>query len=205
MISCEQCQEKLVAIFDNESCDGNEELTNAHLKDCSVCRAFREDMVRIRKQFTSAAVPYSPNAAKKQLMQTVRADSLRRENRFDDNRSKHRRLLLRLPRAAWITGLAGLLFLVVSLLACYTLGKEVSDLRGRLETSRQELAAVRHEMAVAQAAKQLEEDRDREQKAISALYFRMRELEERFDRYSSPRTTFLPAEQNRRSDNSGDM
>ena len=205
MISCEQCQKKLVAIFDNEGCDGDEKLTNAHLKDCPACRAFREDMVRIRKRFISAAVPNLPKAVEKELMQTDQTNSLRRENRLDDNRSKHRPVLLRLPRAAWITGLAGMLLLVVSLLACYTLGREVSDLRGRLETSRQELTAVRHDMAVAQAAKQLEEDREKEQKAISALYFRMRELEERFDRYSSPRTTFLPAEQNRRSDNSGDM
>ena len=199
MISCEQCQKKLVVIFDNEGCDGDEELTNAHLKDCSSCRAFREDMVRLRQQFTSAVVPGLPKAAEKQLMQIIRADSLRRENR-----SKHQPLLLRRPRVAWIAGLAGLL-LVVSWLACYTLVKKVSDLKCRLETSRQELAAVRHDLAVAQAAKQLEEDREREQKAISALYFRMREIEERFDRYSSPRTTFLPAEQNARSNRSGDL
>ena len=205
MISCEECQKKMVAILDNEGCDGDEELTNAHLKDCPACQAFREDMARIRKRFISAAVPYSTKAAGKQLMQIVRADSLRRENRLDDNESKCRPVLLRLPRAAWITGLAGLLLLVVSWLACYTLGKEVSDLRGRLETSRRELAAVRQDMAVAQAAKQLEESREKEQKAISALYFRMRELEERFDRYSSPRTTFLPAQQNRSSGRSGDM
>jgi hypothetical protein len=196
MISCEQCQKKLVAILDNEGCDGDEELTNAHLKDCPACRAFREDMVRIRKRFTSAAVPYSSKAAGKQLMQIVRADSLRRENRLDDNDSKRRSVLLRLPRAAWITGLAGLLLLIVSLLTCYSLANKVSDLKGRLQTSQQELTAVRQDMAVAQAAKQLEDDREKEQKAISALYFRMRELEERFDRYSSAGTTFLPAEQN---------
>jgi hypothetical protein len=162
-------------------------------------------MVRIRKRFTSAAVPYSSKAAGKQFMQVVRADSLRRENRLDDDRSKHRPVLLRLPRAAWITGLAGLLLLIVSLLTCYSLANKVSDLKGRLQTSQQELTAVRQDMAVAQAAKQLEDDREKEQKAISALYFRMRELEERFDRYSSPRTTFLPAEQNARSGRSGDM
>jgi len=205
MISCEQCQKKMVAILDNEGCDGDEELTNAHLKDCPACRAFRKDMVRIRKRFISAAVPYSSEAAKKQFMQVVRADSLRRENRLDNNRSKRRPVLFRLPRAAWIAGLAGLLLLIASLLTCYSLGKQVSDLRGRLQTSQQELAAVRHDQTVAQAAKQLEDDREKEQKAISALYFRMRELEERFDRYSSPRTTFLPAQQNRSSDRSGDM
>jgi hypothetical protein len=205
MISCEECQNKLVAVFDNEGSESDEELTNAHLEDCPACRAFREDMVRIRKRFISAAVPYSSKAAKKQLMQVVHAYSLQSNNRLDDNESKRRLLLLHLPRAAWIAGLAGLLLLVVSWLACYMLTKKVSDLKGRLETSRQELAAVRQDMAVAQAAKQLEDDREKEQKAISALYFRMRELEERIDRYSSPRTTFLPAEQNARSNRSGDM
>ena len=205
MISCEQCQKKLVAIFDNEGCDGDEKLTNAHLKDCPACRAFREDMVRFRKRFTSVAVPNLPKAVEKQLMQAVQADSLQKGNRLDDNRPKHRRLLLRRPRAAWIAGMAALFLIGASWLACYTLCKEVSDLRGRLETSRQELAAVRHDLAVAQAAKQLEENREKEQKAISALYFRMRELEERFDRYYSPRTTFLPVEQNARSNRPGDM
>ena len=205
MISCEECQKKLVAIFDNEGCDGDEELTNTHLRDCPACRTFREDIARIRERFISAAVPGLPKAAEKQLMQIVRADSLQRENRHHDNRPKRRPLLLQLPRAIWIAGLAGLLLLVASLLTCYSLANMVTDLRGRLETSRQELDAVRHDLTVAQAAKQLEEKREREQKAISALYFRMRELEERFDRYSSPRTTFLPAEQNVHSDRPGDM
>jgi uncharacterized protein YhaN len=205
MISCEQCQKKLVAIYDNEDCKGDVELTNDHMKDCPACRAFREDMVRIRKRFVSAAVPGLPKAVEKELTQTVRAESLCGENRHYDNELKHRPLLLRLPRVAWIAGLAGLFLLIVSWLACYTLSKEVSDLRGRLETSGQELAAIRHDLAVTQAAKQLEERREKEQKAISALYFRMRELEERFDRYSPPRTTFLPAQQKRSSDRPGDM
>ncbi len=199
MISCEQCQKKLVAIYDNEDCKGDVELTNAHLKDCPACRAFREDMVRIRKRFVSTTVPSLSKNVEKQLIQTVRVDSLRGENRHHANELKHRPVLLRLPKIAWITGIAGLFLLIVSWLACFTLVKEVSNLRDRLETSRQELAAVRQDLAVAQATMQLEEDREREQKAISALYFRMRELEDRFDLYSSPRTTFLPAQQNRLS------
>jgi len=197
MISCEQCREKLVAIYDNEDCKGDAELANDHLKDCPACREFREDMVRIRKRFVSADVPGLPKAVEKQLIQTVRADSLRRENQRHDNRSKHQPLLLRLPNVAWIAGLAGLFLLIVSWMACYQLSKEVSGLRDRLEVSGQELAAVRKNLAVAQAAKQLEENRDREQKAITALYLRMAELESRFQQYSSPRTTFLEKESNR--------
>jgi hypothetical protein len=45
---------------------------------------------------------------------------------------------------------------------------------------------------VARAEEQLKEDRQREQRAITALYLRMAELEERVGRSSSPRVTFLP-------------
>lgn len=205
MISCEQCQKKLVAIYDNEDCKGDVELTNCHLKDCPACRAFREDMISIRKRFVSAAKPCLSKNVETQLIQTVRADSLHKENRYYNSELKHQPVLLRLPRAVWISGLAGLFLLIVSWLACFTLSKEVSELRDRLEVSGQKLAAIRHDLAVAQASKQLEESREKEQKAISALYFRMRELEERFDQYSSLETTFLPAQQNRRSDRSGGM
>jgi hypothetical protein len=205
MISCEECQKKLVAVFDNEGCEGDEELTKAHLRDCPACRAFREDMVKLRQRFASVDVPTLPRMMGKELVQVVQAHSLQRENRLGDNRAQNPLLLLRFPRLARAAGLAALFLITVSLLACYTLGKEVSDLRGRLEASQRELAAVRHDLVVAQATKKREEDSQKEQKAISALYFRMQELEDRFDRFSSPRTTFLPAERNRPSGAYGDM
>jgi uncharacterized protein YhaN len=199
MISCEECQKKLVAVFDNEGCEGDEELTKAHLRDCPACRAFREDMVRLRQRFGSVDVPDLPRMMGEELMQVVQADFLRRENRLGGNLSQNLPLFLRFPRLAWAAGLAALFLIIVSLLACYMLTQKVSDLRGRLEASQRELAAARHDLVVAQATKKREEDRQREQKAISALYFRMQELEDRFDRFSSPRETFLPAERNRRS------
>jgi hypothetical protein len=205
MISCEECQKKLVAVFDNEGCEGDEELTKAHLRDCPACRAFREDMARLRRLFGSVDVPALPRMMGKELVQVIQADSLQRENRPGDNRAKKPPLLFRFPRLAWTAGLAALFLIIVSLLACYMLSQKVSDLRGRLEASQRQLAAVRHDLVVAQATKKREEDRQKEQKAISALYFRMQELEERFNRFSSPRTTFLPAEQNRRSGAHGNM
>ena len=205
MISCEQCQKKLVAIYDNEGGKGDVELANDHLKDCPACRVFRDDMVGLRQQFTSVEVPGFSKSVDNELMQVIRTDSLRRENRLNNDRSKQRPLLLRLPRVAWISGLAGLFLLIVSWLACFTLVKEVSDLRGRLEASGQELTTVRQELAVTKAAKQLEESRDKEQKAITALYLRMAELESRVERYSSPRTTFLQTESYRFPDRQGDM
>ena len=81
---------------------------------------------------------------------------------------------------------------------CYSLARAVADVRGRLQAANQDLAVVR-------AEKQIEEDRQKEQKVITALYLRMAELESRVERYSSPRTTFLPAQQNRSSGRSGDM
>jgi len=67
------------------------------------------------------------------------------------------------------------------------------------------LALAQQDLAVARAEKQLEEDRQREQKAITALYLRMAELEERVDRFSSPRTAFFPTERNGLSDRRSDL
>lgn len=194
MISCEECQKKMVAVFDNEGCEGDEELTKAHLKDCPACQTFREDMLKLRQQFTSVKVPTIPKTVEKELMQVVRTDSLRPDNRLDDNRAQNLPLLLRFPRLVRAAGLAASFLIIVSLLTCYMLTKKVSDLNDRLEASGQELATVRQELAVAKAAKELEENRDREQKAITALYLRMAELESRFEKYSSPRNAFFQTE-----------
>jgi uncharacterized protein HemX len=190
MISCEECQKKLVAVFDNEDCKGDKQLIDAHLRDCPACRAFREDIIKLRQQFVSIDVPDLPGI-QKELMQVIQADSLQWEKKPGDNRAKNLPLLLRFPRLAWAAGWAALFFIIVSWLACYMLTQKVSDLNVRLEASRQELAAVRHDLVVAQAAKKHEEDRQREQKAITALYLRMAELESRFEQYSSPRNAFL--------------
>lgn len=194
MISCEQCQKKLAAIYDNEGCKEDVELTNAHLKDCPSCRAFQEDMVKLRQRFTSIAVPGLPKTVEKELMQTVRGDSLRSPNQYYDDGLKYRSALFRMSPVVRMAGLAGLLLLIISWLACFVLAGEVSNLRGRLETSRQELAAANQELAVARAEKQLEENREREQKAITALYLRMAELESRFEKYSSPRNAYFQTE-----------
>jgi hypothetical protein len=205
MISCEECQKKLVAVFDNEGCEGDEELTKAHFKDCPACRAFREDMIRLRRRFASVNVPALPRKIEKELVQVIKADSLWWENRPGDNRAKNSPLLLRFPRLARTAGLVALFLIIVSLLACYMLTQKASDLKGRLEASRQELTTVRHDLVIAQAARKNEEDRQKEQKAISALYFRMQELEDRFDRFSSTRTTFFSAERRWPSGAYGDV
>jgi anti-sigma factor RsiW len=199
MISCDECQEKIVAVFDNEGSQGDRELTSAHLRDCPECRAFHQEMVKVRQLYSVATAARALVTIGKDFMQTVEADAVRSSN---VSREKHRtgRALFfgKLPRLAWACGVAALFLIAASWLVCFILAREVGDLRQELDTARQEVAA-------AQAERQLREAQEREQKAIAALFFRMQELEERVDRFSSPRTTFLPAEQNGLSNGPGQM
>lgn len=199
MISCDEYQIKMVAVLDNEGSEEDERLLSVHLKDCPECRAFYDGMVSARQLFSIATATKATVKIGQDFLRTVEADALRSKKLSGKKPLRSRPLFWhKLPRVAWAGGLAAALLVIVSWLACYSLTKEVADLRGQLQAAQQHLA-------VAQEEKQLEEDRQREQKAITALYLRMAELEERFNWYSSPRTTFLPAEQNRRSDRPGDM
>jgi len=205
MISCDECQKKLVAAFDNEAGKEDEQLISSHLKDCRECRAFYQDMVRLRQQFVSVPMPSLSPAVGQELMRIAQADPLRSNRRGRDKNRSRQPLLLRFPRLIWAGGLAAALLVVSSWLACYALTKRVTDLKQQLQTSRQELAVAQQDLAVARAEKQREEDRQREQKAITALYLRMAELEERVERFSSPRTTFLPTELNELSSRQSDL
>jgi len=205
MISCDECQKKLVAAFDNEAGKEDDQLISSHLIDCCECRAFYQDMVRIRQQFVSVTVPTLSAAVGQELMRIAQADSLRSNRRGHDKNRSREPLLLRFPRLTWASGLAAALLVVSSLLACYALTKRVVYLKQQLQTSRQELAVVQQDLAVARAEDKREEARQREQRAITALYLRMAELEERVDRFSSPRTTFLPTQLNELSSKQSDL
>jgi len=187
MISCDECQKKLVAVFDNEASEAEHKLISAHLKDCSQCRAFYEDMVRIRQQFVSVNVSTLPAAVEQELMRVAEADCLSSGASRSKKRPIREPVWLRFPRLAWACSIAALLIIALSALVCFILGREVVDLRG-------ELAVARQDLVVARAEEQREDDRQREQRAITALYLRMAELEERVERFSSPRMTFLPTQ-----------
>ena len=191
MISCDECQKKLVAAFDNEASKEDDQLISSHLKDCCECRAFYQDMVRFRQQFVSVPMPSLSPAVGQELMQIAQADSLRSNRRGYDKNRNRQPLLLRFPRLTWAGGLAAALLVVSSWLACYALTKRVVDLKQQLQNSRQELAVARQDLAVARAEEQREEARKKEQRAITALYLRMTELEERVERSSLPRMTFF--------------
>ncbi len=190
MISCDEYQKKMVAVLDNEGSEEDERLLSAHLADCPECRAFYDGMVSTRQLFSIAAATKATLTIGQDFMRTVEADALRSKKLSGKKPLRSRALFWdKLPRLVCAGGLAAALLVIVSWLACYSLTKEVADLKGQLQVAQQHLA-------VAQAEKQLEEDREREQKAITALYLRMAELEERVDRFSSPRTAFFPTELN---------
>jgi len=198
MISCDEYQKKIVALLDNEGSEEDERLLSAHLIDCPECRAFYEEMVSTRQMFSIATATKPTVTIGQDFMRTVEADALRSKKLSGKKHVRSRPLFWhKQPRVVWAGGLAAALLIVISWLACYALAREVADLRGKLQEAQQHLA-------LAQEEKQLEEDRQREQKAITALYLRMAELEKRVDRFSSPRTNFFPAElsgfSNRRSD-----
>ncbi|MHC4557893.1 MAG: hypothetical protein ACYS80_11390 [Planctomycetota bacterium] len=131
-------------------------------------------------------------------MQVAQADSLRSTSLRSGKNVNRQPLLLRFPRLTWAASLAGVFLIVVSWIVCFNLARKVKVLR-------QELQIARRDIAVVQAEKKLKEDQERQQKAISALYFRMAELEEQVNRFSSPRTTFLPTELNGLSDRGGGL
>jgi len=109
MISCDECQKKLVAAFDNEAGKEDEQLISSHLKDCRECRAFYQDMVRLRQQFVSVPMPSLSPAVGQELMRIAQADSLHSSRRGHDESRSRQPLLLRFPRLIWAGGLAAAL------------------------------------------------------------------------------------------------
>jgi hypothetical protein len=183
MISCDDCQNKLVAFFDNEGSQIDEEFVWGHLRDCPECRVFHKDMVGLRKQFISDGVPRLSAEVGRELMQTVQEDCMRGKNLRGDKGVKNQTLLLRFPRLTWACSLAGLFLIVVSLFACFVLARGSKSLR-------KELLDARQEIAVAQVEKQLKEAQENQQKAISELHVRVKELEGHVQRGISPRTAW---------------
>ena len=189
MISCDECQKKMVAVFDNEGGKDDEKLIDVHLKDCCECRVFREDMVRIRQQFASAPLPGLSPAVRQELVQEVQSDSMASKSLCRDKKANRQPLMFRFPALARACGLAALFLIAVSWIVSF-------NLSGKVRVLTQELEASRQEIALAHEKERLEEAQERQQKAISALYFRMQELEQRVDRSASTKSAFFPAERN---------
>lgn len=108
---------------------------------------------------------------------------MRGKNLRVDKGVKNQMLLLRFPRLTYACALAGLFLIVVSWLACFVLAKETKNLK-------QELEVAQREIAVAQAEKKLKEAQDNQQKALSELHVRVKELEGHVQRGISPRVVW---------------
>lgn len=190
MISCDECQAKMVALFDSEGTEDDEALISVHLKECSECRVFREDMVRIRQEFASAGVPRPPAAIEQKVMRWVAVEgSQGKTSRLGKALAPEprRRGFLRL---AWVGGAVAVCVVAVLAVACMILSEKVEALRHKLEIARGELALARAQRDL----RQTQEVQTEERTAISTLDVRIEQLEQRFERFSSPNTVYRPQE-----------
>ena len=180
MTPCEEYQAGIVALFDNQAGDETLRLAAGHLQDCPECRAFARELIGIRRTLTAALLPRLSTAARQAVLDEVGSDPSDRSQA----RVKDTARFFRLGKPArW----AAVLVIGLLLIACVTLGKTARDLRTRLGAAEQQVAAI-HEQT------ELAESEERQQKAISALYFRMAELEERVNRSSRPERASFPAQ-----------
>jgi len=194
MISCDDYQKKVVALLDNESSEEDEKLLSAHLAECPDCRAFYGEAMRTRQLFSIATA-----TKRRRFMRIVEADAQQGKNRSGPPQTRSQtRFKMDSRRLLMAGGLAAAILVVVSWLACYAMSREVGQLRSQLQGAQQDLA-------VALAQGQTEKDRDKEQTAITALYLRMAELEQRVERVSLPRTILLPVERHGLSDRQDDL
>jgi cytochrome c-type biogenesis protein CcmH/NrfG len=118
-------------------------------------------------------------AALKEKMESPQAEAQPRVGRVPPGR--------RFRRLAWAGGFAALCIIALASLVSFNLWKKVETLTVKLEASQRDVALFREK-------EELKEAQDRQEEAISALRFEMEQLTERFDRFYSPRTAFLPME-----------
>lgn len=178
MTSCDKWQAGIVALFDNEA---NEEVLaelSAHLAACSECRAFCLYLIGIRRTLTSAPIPSLSPTARQEVLEDIKTDQR-------DRKEAHPRAAERSHSIGRLGRWAAVLAIGALSVTCLTLNRAARDLRDKLGAAEQQVAAMH-----AQAERA--ESEERQQKAISALYFRMAELEERVGRFSPSRRASFP-------------
>jgi anti-sigma factor RsiW len=188
VISCDECQEKMVALFDSEGTEDDEALISVHLKECPECRVFREDMIRIRQKFASAGVPSPPAAIEQKVMRWVAAEGPQGKTLLFGKALAPEPWRRRFLRLAWVGGAIAVAVVAVLAVACLFLSEKVDALRHELQIAQRDVAVLRAEKDL----KKTQEGHIRERVAISSLELRVRDLEERFQRSSSPRVVSYP-------------
>lgn len=179
MTSCDTYQAGIVALFDNEASDDNLRFTAGHLRDCPDCRAFCLDLIGIRRTLATASVPSLPPAARQAVLDAVKAN--------EPDREQHAKSAKRVWRIGRLGRWAAVLVIGSLLIACFVLGRTAQDLRFKLGAAEQQVVTMQEQAELAKS-------QERQQMAISALYFRMAELEERVNRSPSSQRTSLPSQ-----------
>ncbi len=180
MISCAEHQAAMVALFDNEAGDEDLRLAAGHLRDCPECRAFSRELIGIRRTLASAPLPSPTPTVGKAVLDCVEND-LRRCG--ESGKARGASSLQRVTLTRW----AAVLVIGVLAITCLVLSKTAQDLKRRLGAAEQQVATI-HEQ------RQMAEAQERQQKAISALYFRMAEIESRVNRFSPSQRTSVPSQ-----------
>jgi len=184
MTSCDEYQAGIVALLDNEAGDEEVRLAAGHLQACPACRAFCLDLIGIRRTLVAAPAPSISLAAGEAVLDGIRPRQSRR------------------AMDAWVKNLpyrwAAVLLIGLLSIACFSLGRSAKDLRTRLGAAERQVASVREQARLA-------ESEERQRKAISALYFRMAELEDRVNRFSPSRRASSPVRMYRRPEAQADL
>jgi anti-sigma factor RsiW len=179
MTSCDKYQAGIVALFDNEARDEDLRFVAGHLQDCPECRAFCLELVGIRRTLASASMPRLSSATRQAVFDGVKAD--------ESDREQHAKSGKRLWTIARPGRWAAVLVIGLLLILCAALSRQATNLRDRLQAAERQVALIRGE-------DQAKEAQEKQQKAISALYFRMAELEERVNRVSPSQRASFPAQ-----------
>jgi anti-sigma factor RsiW len=179
MTSCAEYQTRIVALFDNEAKDEDLRLVAGHLQDCPECRAFCLELVGIRRALASASSPSLSPAVRQGVLDSIKADQSDRGEPRGGNCARFLHL-------GGLWRWAAVLVIGSLSITCVMLGRTAKDLRLKLGAAEQQVAAIQEQTKLA-------ESQERQQKAISALYFRMAELEERVKRGSPSQRASFPA------------
>lgn len=180
MATCDKSQAAIVALFDNEAGDNDLRLMAGHLQDCAECRAFCRELIGIRRALGFASPPSLSPAARQGILNRIKAGPANGGELRGGGGARFLRLggLWRWAAVLMIGSLS---------IACFVLSGTAKDLRLKLGAAEQQVAAIHEQERLAEAE-------ERQQKAISALYFRMAELEGRVNRVSPSQRASVPAQ-----------
>lgn len=190
MITCDECQRRIAAVFDNEGSENDEKLISTHIENCSNCQGFRAAIVGMRKALISAPVPSVSMELPQECIHEPNND--KNDKVYSD--TAHLSPMFR--RLVWAGGLAATFIVILSCLSSLMLARKVTHLKGQLRETQYQLALYK-------AEDRIKDSREREQEAIAILYYKMEELTKEIKDLPSPRRAYLQIDD--ASDKPGEM